>query len=235
MKIEPNELRIDTYRQPGAGSWCVAPDNGVKVTHIPTGLSAQSHEHRSQHRNRAEALNALQAKLDALPRPRIFWTYYPKSRRGYWRVSHMPKPYHHNRAAWEAAHSYVNQLNAKIGKEGETEMAITITREVLDEVRALRLWHWREALMARKQAQNAQDRSDALKADTTYSAQMQGMADLKNADANRHIRAVQTLNSFFDVGDTAEGDDKPLPVISSTEAVSPSPSIPRNFIGQKQE
>ncbi len=116
-------------------------------------------------------------------------------------------------------------------------MAITITREVLDEVRKLRLWHWREAMAARKQAQNAQDRAEAVKGDRTYSAQMQGMADLKNADANHHIRAVQTLNSFFPVGDTAEQDDERSKVPFAEVTLNPEPkrSIPRDFIGQKKE
>lgn len=119
-------------------------------------------------------------------------------------------------------------------------MAITITREVLDEVRKLRLWHWREAMAARKQSQNAQDRAEAVKGDRTYSAQMQGMADLRNADANHHIRAVQTLNSFFEVGDTAEQDDErakaPFAEVSlHYGAREGGKSIARNFIGQKKE
>lgn len=114
-------------------------------------------------------------------------------------------------------------------------MAITITREVLDEVRKLRLWHWREAMAARKQAQNAQDRAEAVKGDRTYSAQMQGMADLRNADANYHIRAVQTLNSFFDVGDTAEQDDAQTARAEVSLNSEVKPKFNRDFIGMKKE
>lgn len=66
------------------------------------------------------------------------------------------------------------------------------------------------------------------------------MADLKNADANHHIRAVQTLNSFFDVGDTAEQDDErakaPFAEVSlHYGAREGGKSVARNYIGQKKE
>lgn len=223
MTIQPHDLSISTFRNPKAGAWASTPDNGVRIVHLPTGTIAECASFPSAHTNKAAAFDELLKKLEALPKPRIYWTYYPKSKRGYWRVSPMPKPYHKHADRWQHAHDYATKLNNK----GVNEMAITITREALDEVRKLRLWHWQEAMTARKQAQNATDRAEALKADKTYSRQMQGMADLRNADADFHIRAVQTLNSFFDIGDTAEHDDN--------QNVSNTKSVVRDFIGMKKD
>lgn len=200
MNIQPADLRVDTFRKPGTGSWVVTPESCVRVTHVPTGLTAECCEHRSAHANRHHAMEALAAKVAKLPKPRIYWTYYPKSRRGYWRVSPMPKPYHVNRAAWDAAHSYVNKLN-----EGVSNM-ITVTSETIRRLRSLRLWHWREALSRRAQAQAAEQRAEAV-ADARYAAQMRHVAALRNSEADSHIHAVQTLNDFFPAGETAEQDD----------------------------
>lgn len=45
-------------------------------------------------------------------KPRIYWTYYPRSRRGYWRVSHIPiKPTKRQRDLWQYAHTMCQQMN----------------------------------------------------------------------------------------------------------------------------
>ena len=45
-------------------------------------------------------------------KPRIYWCFYPKSRRGYWRVSEMPKPFKPSDfPLWEQAHAFVQRLN----------------------------------------------------------------------------------------------------------------------------
>ncbi len=63
--IEPSDLRIDTYRPEPYSAWVVSPEIGVRVTHVPTGLSAACHKDRSVHRNRALAMEKLQKMLQA--------------------------------------------------------------------------------------------------------------------------------------------------------------------------
>lgn len=65
-------------------------------------------------------------------------------------------------------------------------------------LRALRLWHWRKAMKFREAQRDLEEfKSRSIK------------DCIKNYDkfANEHLTAVQTLNEFFDIGDTAERDD----------------------------
>ena len=64
MELTPTDLNVSTWSRKPKSSWVITQDNGIRVSHKPTGIAVKCDKHRSQHKNKQVCIDAIRYLLN---------------------------------------------------------------------------------------------------------------------------------------------------------------------------